>query len=392
MNPEINFPLKGKHHSRRPPFASCHVKALIALVLASLALSQAHATTNLNLSYANLSASEKLDLYVQDTTNGPLPLIIRIHGGAFSAGDKSSEASSVPALQARGYAVASLNYRLSGEALFPAGAQDVKAAVRWLRANAATYGIDSNRFAAWGWSAGGYFANLLGATGDQLTIFDDFSLGNSNVSSAVQAVVSWYSLTDFGTMDSQQQANPPVSCTNTWLVHNAANSPESIWLGAALPTIPAKVAQANLTNYIFTAGNLPLFSLAHGDDDCLVPWAQDVELNAALTNRGGISQLTIEPGWTHGDSRFASMLTTPALDFLDLYLNSWPTLTAQVVGGQVEISWPTTTATGYSLQWTSDLQGSNSWTAVTNAPVSSNSISSVVLPQDSSQRFFRLAK
>jgi hypothetical protein len=172
-------------------------------------------------------------------------------------------------------------------------------------------------------------------------------------------------------------------------VHNAANSPESIWLGAALPTIPAKVAQANLTNYIFTAGYLPPFSEAHGNNDCLVPWAQDVELNAALTNRGAISQLTIEPGWTHGDSRFASTLTTPALDFLDAQLNPQPALTARVEDGQLDISWPAN-ATG-SLQWIPELF-SNTWNSVSNAPLRSNSIARVVLPLDSSQRFFRLAK
>jgi len=369
--------------------AKYRLTMLVALVLASGVSGQAGITTNLNVAYANVSASQKLDLYIPSSTNGLLPLIIRIHGGAFSGGDKSSEASSVPALTARGYAVASLNYRLSGEALFPAGAQDVKAAVRFLRANASTYGLDPNRFAAWGWSAGGYFTALLGATSDQATIFDDFSLGNSNVSSSVQAVVSWYGLYDFGTMDSQQQANPPVSCPTTWLVHNAANSPESIWLGGALPTIPAKVAQANLTNYTFTAGYLPPFQQAHGDNDCLVPWAQDVELTTALTNRGAISQLTIEPGWTHGDARFASQLTTPALNFLDAQLNPTPLLTARVNGGELEIAWPANAAG--ALQWTSDLS-TNTWTSVTNALSQSNSTSKVVLPFDSAPRFFRLAK
>lgn len=362
---------------------------LVVLVQACSAVSRAAITTNLNVAYANVSASQKLDLYIPSTTNGPLPLIIRIHGGAFSGGDKSSEASAVPALTARGYAVASLNYRLSTEALFPAGAQDVKAAVRFLRANATTYGIDPDRFAAWGWSAGGYFAALLGATGDQATIFDDFSLGNSNVSSSVQAVVSWYGLYDFGTMDSQQQANPPASCPTTWLVHNAPGSPESIWLGGALTNIPAKVAQANITNYIFTAGYLPPFSTAHGNNDCLVPWAQDVELYSTLINRGAFDQYVIEPGWVHGDSRFASQLTTPALNFLDAQLNPLAALAVRVNGGQLEISWPANAAG--ALQWTSDLLA-NAWNSVTNALSQSNSTSKVVLALDSGPRFFRLAK
>jgi acetyl esterase/lipase len=367
------------------------MKALAVSVLGSLALSQAVASTNLNVVYANVSAAQKLDLYVPTTTNGPLPLIIRIHGGAFLGGDKSSEASSVPALQARGYAVASLNYRLSGEALFPAGAQDVKAAVRFLRANAATYGIDPNRFAAWGWSAGAYFAPLLGVTGDQATIFDDFTLGNSNVSSAVQAVVSWYGFLDFAANDNQQRAHPPASCPTSWLQEDPANSPLSLWLGGALPTIPAKVAQANLTNYILTATRFPPFRIVHGDNDCDVPWAQSAEMNWALTNRGANSQFILKPGWSHADSRFDSTETTPALDFLDLYLKPQPAMTMRTDSEQLEISWPSA-ATGYGLQWTSDLLASNGWTPATNTPVTTNGISSVVLPLDSSQRFFRLAK
>ena len=110
-------------------------------------------------------------------------MVLLIHGGAFAGGDASMEAGYAQTLASQGIAAASVNYRLSGEAPYPAGAQDVKAAVRWLRANAAQYGLDPNNIGAWGQSAGGWMANMLGATGDQQTIFDDPALGNADQSS-----------------------------------------------------------------------------------------------------------------------------------------------------------------------------------------------------------------
>jgi acetyl esterase/lipase len=192
-------------------------------------------------------------------------------------------------------------------------------------------------------------------------------------------------------MDAQQQANPPASCPTTWLKHNPANSPESVWLGSALTNIPDKVAQANLTNYMFTAGQLPPFLIVHGNNDCLVPWGQSAEMHWALTNRGAISELHIMPGWTHADSRFASTQTTPALDFLDLHLNARPAVSVRSDSGQLGISWPSSAA-GYGLQRTSDLQASNTWNLVTNESVNSNGTSNFVLPLDSSRQFFRLAR
>ena len=145
-------------------------------------------------------------------TTGPVPLVIFVHGGAFVGGDKSMEDPYVAPILAAGYAAASLNYRLSGEARFPAGVQDVKAAVRFLRANAPRYGLDPDRFAAWGESAGGNLVAMIGTTGDQATMLDDPSLGNAGVSSAVQAVVDLYGPTDFLQMDAQFASTTPAAC------------------------------------------------------------------------------------------------------------------------------------------------------------------------------------
>ena len=279
------------------------------------------AQTIKNINYAGTSsASQTLDLLLPANAPIPLPLVVRIHGGGFSSGDTAGEetGTTANAILAKGYALAGVNYRLSGEALFPAGAQDVKAAVRWLRAHAAQYGLDTDRFACWGESAGGYMVAMLGVTGDQATVFDDNSLGNPGVSSAVAAVVDWYGPTDLAMMDTQQTANPPASCPTSWLQHTPATSPEGQWLGGALntPAVAAKLAQANLVAYVATAKTLPLFIIAHGNNDCNVPWGQSQELKDALAKVGNTANLTIIPGYSHGDSRFETTQTTPDLTLL----------------------------------------------------------------------------
>ena len=203
-----------------------------------------------------------------------------------------------------------------GEALFPAAVQDVKAAVRWLRANAAEYGIDPERFAAWGESAGGYLAAMLGTTGDQATIFDDPALGNADVSSAVQAVVDWYGPTDFLQMDAQFAAAAPAACNGQTQAHDPADSPESVYLGAAIQTVPDAAAAANPITYIPTAKSLPAFSIAHGDSDCLVPNQQSAILQDALQAAGATSTFTLVEGASHGDQAITSAQTPVALEML----------------------------------------------------------------------------
>jgi len=160
-------------------------------------IAPAQQLTDLHYVTGSASPAQTLDLYLPERTGRPVPLVIDIHGGAFMAGAKSEDAGRIDALVAQGYAVASLNYRLTDEAPFPAGVKDVKAAVRWLRASSARYGIDPGAFAAWGDSAGGYFATMLGTTSRQGTSFDDPTLGNATVSSAVQAVVAFYAPGEF---------------------------------------------------------------------------------------------------------------------------------------------------------------------------------------------------
>ena len=213
---------------------------------------------------------QKLDLYVPETGEN-LPLIIWIHGGAWRGGDKTHYMP-IEYLKA-GYAGASLNYRLSQHAIFPAQIEDVKAAVRWLRANAETYRLDPNRFAAWGSSAGGHLVAMLGTAGD----VKEFEVGkNLEVSSRVQAVVDYFGPTDFLQMDAHRLPDG--------LVHDAPDSPESQLVGEPIQEHQDRVARANPVTYV--SKDAPPFLIVHGDKDPLVPYQQSVLLNDALKKAG----------------------------------------------------------------------------------------------------------
>ena len=176
----------------------------------------------LDLEYANLSPSHKLDIYLPDEGDGLFPVILYLHGGAFSIGDKRDiYVLNILKSIKRGYAVVSVNYRLSGEAIFPAGIQDVKAAIRWIRANCKKYNLDGNRIGVWGCSSGANYAAMICLT-DRVAEFDDLNLGNPEYTCNVQAAVEWFGPTDFLKMDEQARENG-FGLTD----HGEADSPES---------------------------------------------------------------------------------------------------------------------------------------------------------------------
>ncbi len=228
-------------------------------------------TRHRDLSYVtNGHERQKLDLYLPD--NGEkIPVILWVHGGAFRAGSKEN---GVPLQYARrGYAVASLNYRLSQHAIFPAQIEDLKAAVRWLRAHADEYGLDRDRFGAWGSSAGGHLVAMLGTTGD----VQQFEVGEHlEFSSRVQAVVDYFGPTDFLLMDEQR---PPDGMS-----HNTPDSPESRLVGGPIQDNKERVAKANPITYV--TPDDPPFLIVHGDRDRLVPFGQSLLLNDALEEGG----------------------------------------------------------------------------------------------------------
>jgi acetyl esterase/lipase len=228
-------------------------------------------------------------------------VILQIHGGAFAIGDKRDVhvLTYLRGLE-RGYAVASVNYRLSGEAIFPAGLQDVRAAIRWLRTHAAEHRLDSDRIAACGESSGGNFAAMTGVAAWE-PLFDDPALSDVTVPADVQAVVDWFGPTDFLKMDEQLAASDLRPRD-----HNAPDSPESVYLGAPITEIPDRVRAADPTTYVHH-GMAPML-IQHGTADFLVPYQQSVEFARVIEERVGRErvELDIFDGATHDDPVFAS--------------------------------------------------------------------------------------
>lgn len=270
----------------------------------------------LNICYANQSPAQMLDIYLPESGEGPFPVILAIHGGAFMGCDKA-DLQITPMLRGllRGYAVISINYRLSWEARFPALVKDAKAAVRWVRANATHYGLDAERIAAWGGSAGGYQALMLGVSAGVAKL-EDLSMGNAGQPCDVQAVVSWFGPTNFLKMDEQLAESgllPPPG-----MRHNESNSPESLLLGRKITSLPARVRAANPETYIHTG--MPPFFLQHGTLDATVPVQQSIEMAAKLARALGQSQVTLEllEGAGHADPMFETDENVgKVLDFLD---------------------------------------------------------------------------
>jgi len=264
------------------------------------------------LVYGSESSSQVVDLYVPGS-GGPWPLVVAIHGGAFRVGDRSWELPHVPALLGEGYAVASIEYRLSGEALFPAAVQDVKQATAYLRAHAAELSLDPSFFAAWGRSAGGHLAAMLGVTSGQDTEFDRPGGGDSSV----QAVIDWYGPSDFLQMDAQLTATPPVGDGPPPMIHDEPGSPESKWIGGPIQDLPETTARANPITYVTGAtAPLPPFFLATGTSDHLVPHQQTLILADALRAHGTQVDLHILDHALHGDQRFETELKQPAIEWL----------------------------------------------------------------------------
>lgn len=227
---------------------------------------------------------QKLDLYLPEQPSAePLPLIIWVHGGAWRAGSK--ERCPARRFVEKGYAVASINYRLSQHAIFPAQIQDCKAAVRWLRAHAEKYNLDPQRFAVWGSSAGGHLVAMLGTAGD----VKGFDVGeNLAVSSRVQAVCDFFGPTDFTKMNDFPGR----------MDHDAPDSPESKLIGGPVQENKGKARRADPITY--ATKDDPPFLIVHGDKDPLVPHNQSELLRDALKKAGVPVRLYTVKGGGHG--------------------------------------------------------------------------------------------
>ena len=229
---------------------------------------------------------QRLDLFLPAKAEGLRPLVVWIHGGGWEAGRK--EDSPAAWLVGKGYTVASINYRLSQHAVFPAQIQDCKAAIRWLRANAAKYHLDPNRVGVAGDSAGGHLVALLGTTGGVKEL--EGSQGNLDQSSRVQAVVDFYGPTDFVSWD------PHFS--------NYAYAVITRLIGGPPHENKEKARKASSVAYV-NKDSAP-FLIFHGDKDAIVPLAQSQELAEALKKAGVEVDLRVVKGSGHGGPAFLS--------------------------------------------------------------------------------------
>ncbi|HKH46448.1 MAG TPA: alpha/beta hydrolase fold domain-containing protein [Thermoanaerobaculia bacterium] len=243
-----------------------------------------------------------LDLLLPTGAASPPPLVIWIHGGGWRTGSRAPMPTRVTDLCAHGYTVASVDYRFSNVALWPAQIQDVKGAVRWLRAHASTYGFDPGRFGAWGESAGGHLATILGTSGGVPSItvgnvtvdLEGTTGGNAGVSSRVQAVVDWYGATDF----LQMHFYP------TTVNHDSSTSDEGRLIGGPVQDNPEKTATANAITYV--TPDDPPFLVMHGTLDKTNPFNQSELLVDALAGSGVPVDFVPVQGAGHGGSQFAA--------------------------------------------------------------------------------------
>jgi acetyl esterase/lipase len=231
-----------------------------------------------------------LDLYLPPKpVNGGAPVIIYVHGGGWMSGHTRHSGAFenwpgvLASLAGRGYVVASLNYRLSSEAPSPAAEQDVKTAVRWLRGNAARFGIDKRHIGIWGGSAGGQLAALAGTSCGVSALEPPVAAAKAPLESdCVQAVVTWYGVFDFTPLAKSGSVPPPVAR----------------YLGCDAGTCSdEKVALASAIRHIDR--NDPPFLLIHGALDKTVAVSQSEKFHAALQASAVKSQLIVLPDVDH---------------------------------------------------------------------------------------------
>jgi len=282
-----------------------------------------------NIRYASETTNNDrvLDLTLPATGEGPFPLLIFIHGGGFVAGSKADvNGTAFAQAPARGYALASLNYRLAPfvgtSGRFPDGIQDCLAAIRFLRANADTYHLDPTRFALAGFSAGAYHTAFIAAfTGSENIggITEDLSLGNAEYSSAIQAAVTWSALTDFLMLDVWQDMNTDV---NYLFRHDDDGpfSPETTYFGSqiSLPENADALAKSNPFNYV--SANMPPILMQHATNDNLVPWQSSQTLVDRINDicGDGRAEFDFIPNGGHGGAPFSSQANTDRIfQYLD---------------------------------------------------------------------------
>lgn len=257
--------------------------------------------------------SQRLDLYLpEQPADHPQPLIVHIHGGGWRGGSKYP--CPVANLVVKGYVVASVEYRFSQKALFPAQIQDCQAALRWLRAHAKQYQIDPERVGVVGGSAGGHLSALVGTAGGKKAF--PMIGGNEDQSDRVQAVCDIFGPANFASV--MRQADEDKNVKNIFKF-NGPGDPYSLLIGSNLDGDPAKTAAVSPIHYV-SPDNPPILIL-HGTHDALVPYAQSEEFAEALKAKGVKVWLQKFPGSGHGGPAFGKPdVILLMLNFFDKHL------------------------------------------------------------------------
>jgi len=258
----------------------------------------------LDIPYAHTdNPRQRLDLYLPEPAREgePLPVIVFVHGGGWRGGDKKHGEVMLPFVESGEYAVASIGYRFTDEAIWPAQIHDCKAAIRWLRAHAEQYNLDPARIGAVGMSAGGHLVAMLGTTGDTHQL--DGDLGDDREQSSKVACV--INQAGPGNLANVPEDNEPAQAVLAWLFGGP---------------VKEKMAEAKNASPVMHASKEDAPCLCvHGSADPLVPYSQAVELTEALRAAGVECILLTVNGGGHG------WRTTPVVDervrqFLDKHL------------------------------------------------------------------------
>lgn len=250
--------------------------------------------TTKDLAYAVVEGQPlALDLY-RPVTRQDVPVALYLHGGGYRTGDKADDEARLTGLARNGVAVASANYRLVPHAAYPTQVHDAKAAIRWLRANGAQHGLATTYVGAWGASAGGYLASMLGLTAGDPELEGDVG-SHLEESSDVQAVVTWFAPSDL-----------VANSRRSWLEKLVMDEPteHGLFGRRAIAEDDEVVRAASPCSRV--ARNSPPFLIATGDRDRIVAEQQGRALHDALAREGGDVSSVLIGGAGHEDPRFDS--------------------------------------------------------------------------------------
>ena len=279
-----------------------------------------------DVAYGNVSSHQKLDVWLPDEEKEVYPFLFMIHGGGFMALDKRNceMVNAIKESLSRGYAVVSLNYRLTPEVRFPEPIKDIKQAMRFIKVHGHAYRLNTNKMMVWGGSAGGYLTLMAALCNDE-PYFDELTDENVDVSLTVDGAIAWYPICEFATLDHQLMTNSmvnryvrkvikdqhacyvnaiPESEESDFPFHALPNSAGSILLGENCCVDNELTRKASPIYHI--KQTMPRIYLEHGSGDEIVPMQQSIDFALKANALCGEDRVICEiiPDAIHGSMLF----------------------------------------------------------------------------------------